>query len=480
MWSDKEAKTDYLDFGNMVDLIVNISTNKSLSPSTIGLYGDWGCGKSTIMKLAQNSIEQKAKEQSRIWKKRKRNTTNQDEEEMPKTLCLEFNGWLFEGHEDTIDILCETILDALADEDRFGSTVVNRAKELREKIDFKKLFGRGLKFGLDYFATGSMVPLADLTMNSLMSSVKARPIRIQDKDIEDITVKEKEDEKTWKDIKNFKEEFDRLLKDSKVENLVVFIDDLDRCMPDTIFEVFEAIRLFLYVESMSFVIAADERLMQYAIKAKYNDVIEKDLDISRKYLEKMVQYPINIPRPTQAGTRKYLSCLLLEDTLKGEREYDAVMQVIQGTEPEQEVPIDLLLEKAGQKAEECKSDLAFAKQISSVLASSTDGNPRQCKRFLNTLYLRMGLAKSRGVELNKSVLAKVLLAKYYKPDFYDTLAQEANYESFRKFEKGDVLEKNNPFAVWKNDDWVKSWKSNGVVIGNEKLDRYVYFANIFK
>ena len=45
---------------------------------------------------------------------------------------------------------------------------------------------------------------------------------------------------------------------SKVENVVVFIDELDRCLPDTVLEVFEAMRLFLFVEGMSFVIGADE------------------------------------------------------------------------------------------------------------------------------------------------------------------------------------------------------------------------------
>lgn len=59
---------------------------------------------------------------------------------------------------------------------------------------------------------------------------------------------------------------------SKVENVVVFIDELDRCQPDTILEVFEAMRLFLFVEGTSFIIGADERLIQYAIKSKYPQI----------------------------------------------------------------------------------------------------------------------------------------------------------------------------------------------------------------
>lgn len=107
MWPDKEAEIDYLNFGYMVDLVVDIATNRELSPSTIGLYGDWGSGKSSLMKLAQKKIEEK-------------NPKNEKKKDMVKTLCIEFNGWLFEGYEDTKTSLCGAILDALADERRFS------------------------------------------------------------------------------------------------------------------------------------------------------------------------------------------------------------------------------------------------------------------------------------------------------------------------------------------------------------------------
>lgn len=473
MWPDKEAKKDYLNFGYMVDLVVDIATNKSLSPSTIGLYGDWGSGKSTLMKLAQNAIEQKAKKKSKDWKKKE----GGNDDDIPKTLCIEFNGWLFEGYEDTKTSLCGTILDALADEERFGPYVANYAKDLRKKIDLKKLLGKGVKYGLDFFLTGGIGALTDLTLSSMLSSIKTNAGEIQAKDIEEVLAKFKKDERTRTEIKNFRKEFAKLLKDSKVENLVVFIDELDRCMPDTILEVFEAIRLFLYVDGMSFVIGADERLIQYAIKTKYKEVPGNNLDIGKEYLEKVIQYPISIPQLNHAEVNQYLSCLLLEKTLMNDGEFDVFLQVVHEIEPDKELTIELLEEKASEIVEKCKSDIAFAKQISSVLAPSINGNPRQCKRFLNTLYMRMELAKSRGIELNKNVLAKLLLAEYFKPDFFDALVKETNRDDFKSFEKGKALEKNNPFSVWKDDVWVKIWNNNGTVIGDEKLDKYIYFAN---
>ena len=61
LWSDKETEIDYLNFTYLVDMVVDLSTNRDLSPSTIGLYGDWGSGKSSLMKLAKKAIETKDK-----------------------------------------------------------------------------------------------------------------------------------------------------------------------------------------------------------------------------------------------------------------------------------------------------------------------------------------------------------------------------------------------------------------------------------
>ena len=173
MWPDKETNIDYLNFGYLVDLIVEIAMNRELTPSTIGLYGDWGSGKSSLMKLAQERIEELSKAKKKA-----------DEDDIPKTLCIEFNGWLFEGYEDTKTSLCGTILDTLDDEKRFGPEVAEKAKELIKKIDFKKIVGKGVKFGIDYLLTGGIGALTDLTLSSILNSIKNQTGTIESKDIE--------------------------------------------------------------------------------------------------------------------------------------------------------------------------------------------------------------------------------------------------------------------------------------------------------
>ena len=464
MWPDKEAEIDYLNFGYMVDMVVDIATNRDLSPSTIGLYGDWGSGKSSLMKLAQKKIEEK-------------NTEIGDEKDSIKTLCIEFNGWLFEGYEYTKTSLCGVILDALADEKRFSKEITDYAKTLIKKIDFNKILGKSIKYGLDFFLTGGIGALTDLTLSSVLSTIKTNVSEVQAKDLEEILNKFKKDDKTRTEIKNFREEFKQLLQKSNVENVVVFIDELDRCLPDTVLEVFEAMRLFLFVEGMSFVIGADERLIQYSIKSKYKEVPGNNLDIGKEYLEKVIQYPLYIPQLTRAEVNQYLACLLLRETLT-ENQFKEILSIIYTLAPNQDFSMEQISDKAPDIAESCKKDMALARQISSVLAPSINGNPRQCKRFLNTLYMRLKLAKARNVALDKNILAKLMLAEYFNPEFFKAVTKPENRELFKAFEKGEELNDDNPFAVWKEKDWVKKWMQNGTRLDEEKLDKYVYFADV--
>lgn len=68
------------------------------------------------------------------------------------------------------------------------------------------------------------------------------------------------------------------------------IDDLDRCQPDRIIETLEAIKLFLSVEKMTFIIAADENVIQYAIRKKYPPIENYSVNLDKEYIEKLFNY----------------------------------------------------------------------------------------------------------------------------------------------------------------------------------------------
>lgn len=206
---------------------------------------------------------------------------------------------------------------------------------------------------MDFFLTGGIGALTDLTLSSVLSTIKTNVSEVQAKDLEEILNKFKKDDKTRTEIKNFREEFKQLLQKSNVENVVVFIDELDRCLPDTVLEVFEAMRLFLFVEGMSFVIGADERLIQYSIKSKYKEVPGNNLDIGKEYLEKVIQYPLYIPQLTRAEVNQYLACLLLRETLT-ENQFKEILSIIYTLAPNQDFSMEQISDKAPDIAESCK------------------------------------------------------------------------------------------------------------------------------
>ena len=78
-------------------------------------------------------------------------------------------------------------------------------------------------------------------------------------------------DRRYHNVARFRSDFSELMRDlgGEVRALVVFIDDLDRCLTDAVVETFEAIRLFLHVEGTAYVIGADQRLVQAAIEARY-------------------------------------------------------------------------------------------------------------------------------------------------------------------------------------------------------------------
>lgn len=469
MWSDKETNIDYLGFGYMVDTVANVAMDQELSPSAIGIYGEWGSGKSSLMNFARDRVEELSKKKSR------------KDKGFQKTLCVDFDAWLFEGFEDANSSLCGTILDALDDESRFGPDAAKRAKEMIKKVDFKKIFDKSIRFGVGYLITGGagavshMVPNNFLPSASLLASGRTSPIEFEEDDPDALKGKIKKDEKTRTEVKNFKKEFKELLDLSKVDRVVVFVDGLDQCAPETVTEVLETMHLFLFVKGVTFVVSADERLMRNAINSRFMNLYGSQGDAGKAYLEKVIQYPVYLPQPNCLEVTRYLVCLLLE---KDHPEALApFLDAVCDLKPEGSLTMELLSKYAPNVAEHCKQPLSFASQIAPMLAISVNGNPRQCKRFLNLLYLRKDLAKSRKVTLDEHVLAKLMLAEFYKSDFFEVLRKEENRGALKSFEKGDRVEEGNPFKKWKNDEWVKAWRKNGPSVSHAQLEQYLYFAN---
>lgn len=452
MWKDSETEVDYLNFDYIVDAVTKIVLDEELSPSSIGLYGDWGSGKSSLMKMIERKLTQSGDK---------------------STLCVRFNGWLFEGYEDAKTALCGTILEKIHEERKLSDEIKDKVKKLWDKVDVQKILGKGIRYGLDYLLTGGILGLTEISISQIAKALKSKADNVSEEEITDVLRSFKTEDNIRKDIKNFQKEFADILTETKIKHLVVFVDELDRCTPETILDVIEAIRLFLFAKGTSFVIGADQRLIEYAIRTKYRDVIGNNLDIGKEYMEKVIQYPVNIPALDENEVEQYISCLLLEKELS-EEEFTEILVYVRHLKPYEKLVYDSLNKENLELADKCRESLYLSEQISSVLATQINGNPRQCKRFLNTLFMRLDMAKARGIELRQDVMAKLMLIEYFCDTFYKLAIDASNKKELAKFENG---EDTSVFKDYKNDEWLKKWNKLDGKLSEENLRDYYYFSS---
>lgn len=48
MWSDIESKKDFLNYSEASEIVVNVLSNPTMLPISIGVFGSWGTGKSEV------------------------------------------------------------------------------------------------------------------------------------------------------------------------------------------------------------------------------------------------------------------------------------------------------------------------------------------------------------------------------------------------------------------------------------------------
>ena len=452
MWKDSEADIDFLNFNYLAEQVVEISKDEKLSPATIGVYGDWGSGKSTLMKMVKKSLDADK-----------------------NTLTVEFNGWLFEGYEDAKTALCGTILDEMRTHETLFAKGKEKIKALLKKVDGGKLLSKGVKYGLDFLLTSGIGTVTELTLTGIISAVKQKAGDVSEDEIKKVIDAFKKEETKRTEIKNFRKTFKEVFEDCTGERLVVFIDELDRCTPDTVLDIFEAIRLFLYVPGTTFIIGADERLVSYAVKTKYKDIPGHDIDISKEYLEKLVQYPVKIPQLNEQEVKQYITCLLLQNE---DIDIKKVAESITKLGINDELTSDTVKAATSKEVTEgIKEAFDLSNQIYSALATLMKGNPRHCKRFFNTLMMRIALADRRNITLQKKVLAKLMLAEYYKPSFIEALMRPESKDELKQLESKSGEAAFTALKDWCSDEWVQKWAVGEPRLSAvDNLSDYFYFS----
>lgn len=460
MWKDSETEIDLLEFDYLIDITKHIIENDSLSPCTIGVYGDWGSGKSSLVEMILKDYKDKN-----------------------DFLCLKFNGWLFEDYEDAKDALLGSILDKIKEKRTLTAKGRNLLDKLFRNIDYFSLASKGLKYGTDFLLTGGIGTIADLTLNSILDKVRKAGTEVAESDIKKAMEKTFKKEEIRKNLRTFHTDFKELLEETSIKKLVVFIDELDRCNHDTILETLEAIRLFVFATGTAFIIGADERQVMYAVRKRYPEVQGNQIDIGKEYLEKMVQYPIKIPQLGTSEVEYYITCLFFQDVFKSD--YNEIIHFIKQEKAKDFLGFKItyeLIKGYFPVLDEnlLKETLSLSVQLSSVLSKNLNGNPRHCKRFLNSFSMRLKMAEFKKIKLDKRILAKLMLVEYFKDPVFKQLGlmqAETNGEltELEKIENSqwDELDR---LKVWKDDQWFRNWAENGPKISKTDLSAYFYFS----
>lgn len=489
---DYETEVDFLNCEAISRTVVQLLQENRERALTIGIHGDWGAGKSSVLKMVECELKKDG-----------------------DVACLWFNGWAFQGFDDAKTVLIEATIAELCRQRSAYGKVKEISAQLLKRVDWLKVVkrGSGVAFNLlTGLPSPDQIEAALLGLKNIASDARNLTAEEIESGVTEATsfLKPAEAANVPDVIHDFRERFSELLNEAKIKQLVVLIDDLDRCLPPTAIATLEAIRLFLFVPKTAFIIGADEAMIEYAVRQHFPDlpVASGPVPYSRNYLEKLIQVPFRIPALGTQETRIYVLLLMVESIVGSDhagfkellaKGRDALNKPWLGTGLSQ---TDVQKVDGGKRA---ALDAAFvlAAQIGPILAEGTKGNPRQIKRFLNSLMVRQAIARARGFGelISQPALAKLMLAERFQLDFYEHLATQGMSGQEGRSEDLGVLEEESAHDAgstqpaktgksatkveseitadqtkWLERDWLKRWLGIEPKLAAVDLRPYVFVA----
>ena len=448
MWSDNETTEDLLGFRVHANLIHSIVTNPKMLPVTIGIFGDWGSGKTSVMRMLEESFDCDNYEEGSAKRAK-----------YERVACLYFNGWLFEGYDDAKSAILSSILSQLGEHRHFRAKIRDDAVRLLKSVDHMRL----VKFGLQTAPMlAALISGGDISIPNLVNMVglpdNTEEVESEGGDSqEDATDEKSKEEKTDLkklmvadkvsaaplEIRLFRDQFSKLIAKCDIDALVVLIDDLDRCSPERIIENLEAIKLFLNVEQTAFVIGADPRIVRHAIATRYKPSEIQQQDDSKEsgdrlildYLEKLIQIPYHLPRLSPTEVESYMVLLFCLRDLEAEKAKKCLIafNCLRDDDRYSVFGYANVEKELGEEGIAPVSEsLSFCSASAPLITEGLKGNPRQVKRFLNAFSLRKQLAEVAKLQhIRDEVLVKLMVLEYGHPRQYQQLYEwQAAAEGF--------------------------------------------------
>lgn len=393
MWRDRESNEDFLNFTEVADQIATLALSPDLLPVSIGVFGTWGTGKSTVLKLAEAKMLAAEK----------------------PPMIIEFDAWLYQGFDDAKAALMEVVATRLLQATKDNEGLFQKAKNFAARINYFRALSLAADFGVG-MALGVPPGLLTRAGGAIGAMITGEG---DAEDLRNVREAGQAAGRTWsqlvrpeeaktppEEIAKFRAEFGELL-EALDQTVVLFIDNLDRCLPDVAIGTLEAVRLFLFLPGTAFVIAADEDMIRHSVARHFSD---PDASHVHDYLDKVIQVPMRVPQVGIEDVRAYMYSLFV--SLAAPARLAAVqahlLAALQGNWKGATFTRDEVDELAGSPAG-LRDALVVADRLAPILATAPKigGNPRIVKRLLNAVTLRQTLAASRGMTVDLATLAKL-------------------------------------------------------------------------
>lgn len=323
----------------------------------VGIFGTWGSGKTTLMRTIERKLSP------------------------AKTISLQFSAWRYEKEPNLIIPLLDVVREGLITWSEQNNALQQNALATASTIGnaiYSLLAGLSFKVGLP---------------NALEISYKANESLAQARDFA-------EKEKAARVPRSFYhaafralgDSFKEFLKSGTPDRIVVFVDDLDRCLPQGALDVLEAMKLFFDLEGFVFVVGLDQSVVERSIDLKYrSDPTPASASDNAAYqirgadyIKKIFQVPFSVAPVAITQLDEFLSAIYVESQLPQEQTND------------------------------------FRAQVAPHLRYIVDGsrvNPREIKRYLNAYTL--------GVKIKPNLDRNVMLA-------LQTIAFRLDWETVRR------------------------------------------------
>jgi uncharacterized protein YjbI with pentapeptide repeats len=280
--TDDIAIDPILDFNLYRDAIVNIVNNSS-PKFTIGIIGEWGAGKTTLINSVDKALE------------------------TDKSLIrVRLQAWRYKWEQFPLASLLKSIAYALPAEKQF--------EDLKQRLETGAI--NFLKNTVDILTSIiSKYASEEYEISQEMFDTFKKELNSKIQLIAELD----RDTVYFDGFEEIKKEIKNLRLQNPAFRIIVYVDDLEKCSPKKAFELLEIIRVFQDVEGFIFIIGISHDML---IKLSYIEDNEKSNE-GEHYIKKLIQVPIALPKWSNQDIVK-----LVRDFIKKGMIHDKFKEVV--------------------------------------------------------------------------------------------------------------------------------------------------------